>query len=44
MANSPEVERKDFVGKVKNEKMRVYLGNHWNNEVHNPLQYADHII
>ena len=43
MANLPEDEMRDFVDKVKNEKMRMYLGNHWNDEVHNPLQHADHI-
>ena len=32
-----------FVDKVKNEKMRMYLGNHWNDEFHNSLQHADNI-
>ena len=39
MANKPGVERRDFVDKVKNEKIGMYFGNHWNDEVHNPLHH-----
>ena len=43
MPNSPGVERRDLVDKVKNEKMRMHLGNHWNDEFHNPTLHNDHI-
>ena len=38
--NTPGDERRDFVDKLENEKVRMYLGNHWNDEVHNPLQHG----
>ena len=41
--DTPVNERSDVVEKVRNEMMRMYLGNHWSDEFQNPLQHVDHI-
>ena len=42
MANLPGDEMRDFVDKVKNEGMQMYLESQLNGEFHNPLQRANH--